>query len=168
MSDDSCHSAGDFIARATDFWQQRGGRLTFVRKLICDCAARRRTTFTAESLWTETRKTDKGISIASIYRTLADLAEAGLLREFPRPGHPCMFVRIADGGQAKGHLICKDCKRVVPFDDDCLALREGTTVRTLGFQTAGMSLRIEAHCENLRQSGNCEHSRNKNGEKPTY
>jgi Fur family ferric uptake transcriptional regulator len=157
MSDELCHSGNDFTDQARDFWQFRGGRLTYVRRLICERTALSETPFTADDLWSETRRTDQGISIASVYRTLADLVEAGLLREIPRPGEQRMFVRTGSGSQAKGHLICKDCKRVIPLDDDCLALREGAAVKTLGFHASGMNLRIEAHCENLRQSGTCEH-----------
>lgn len=64
----------------------------------------------------------------------------------------------------RGGLICKDCQRVISLNDDCLVLREGAAVKTLGFQSSGMSLRIEAHCENLRQSGVCEHCRRDGGE----
>lgn len=81
----------------------------------------------------------------------------GLLREFPRPGDQRMFIQNSDGGQAKGHLICKDCNRVIPLDDECLALREGAAVKNLGFQSSDMTLRIEAHCAHLNHRGTCEH-----------
>lgn len=73
MSDGSNHSNGDFTERAAEFWRRRGGRPTYVRKLICEHVARQKSPFTADHLWSEASRSDSGISIASVYRTLADL-----------------------------------------------------------------------------------------------
>jgi len=155
MSDEPSGFPESFTDQAKRFWELRGGRMTHVRKEICEQAARRDCPFTADDLWREIRKRDQGISIASVYRTLSDLAKTGLLREIPRQGEQCLYVSMEHGSQAKGHLICKDCKQVISLSADCLALREGAVVKALGFQSAGMNLRIEAHCEDLRQTGTC-------------
>jgi len=149
--------ADDFALQACDFWQQRGGRMTIVRKIICHCIADRSSAFVSEELWEVARKQDRGISMASVYRTLTDLVEAGLLREIHGPSQQRAFVRGGSATAATGHLICKDCHRIVPLADGCLALREGATIRSLGFQTGGMHLQIEATCESLHRSGTCEH-----------
>lgn len=148
--------ADDFARRAAAFWQEKGGRMTIVRRIICRSIAARDSAFVAEEMWQEARKHDRGISMASVYRTLADLIEAGLLREIHGPSEQRSFVKSASTAAATGHLICKDCHRIVPLSDDCLALREGAMIRGLGFQTGGMHLQIEAACESLQRCGTCE------------
>jgi Fur family ferric uptake transcriptional regulator len=130
--------------------------MTVVREIICRSIADRSTAFIADELWVEVRKHDRGISIASIYRTLTDLVQAGLLREIHGPRDERAFVKSASTAATSGHLICKDCHRIVPLSDDCLALREGAMIRGLGFETGGMHLQIEAACESLKRCGTCE------------
>jgi Fur family transcriptional regulator, ferric uptake regulator len=156
MNGEGQFAEGDFTSQASEFWRERGGRLTFARKIICDCVALAEGPFGAEDLWREARRKDAGISIASVYRTMVDLAEAGLLREIPRPGEQRSFMRRAIGEKPGGYLICRDCHRVIPLANECLELREGALVRDLGFQSANMHLQIEADCETLRRCGTCE------------
>jgi Fur family ferric uptake transcriptional regulator len=156
MEPDSMVPADDFGRLATAFWQERGGRMTIVRRIICQSIAARDSAFVAEEMWQEARKHDRGISMASVYRTLTDLIEARLLREIHGPSEQRSFVKSASTVAATGHLICKDCHRIVPLSDDCLALREGAMIRSLGFQTGGMHLQIEAACESLQRCGTCE------------
>lgn len=156
MDPESMVPADDFTRQAVGFWQERGGRMTVVREIICRSIANRNSAFVAEELWQEARKHDRGISMASVYRALVDLVEAGLLREIHGPSEQRSFVKSASTAAATGHLICKDCHRIVPLSDGCLALREGAMIRGLGFQTGGMHLQIEAACESLKRSGTCE------------
>jgi Fur family transcriptional regulator, ferric uptake regulator len=151
----SADTVEDFTQQASAFWKSRGGRLTVVREIICQCIGTRNDAFVAEDLWQETRKLDPGISISSIYRTLADLVEGELLKEIRSHGEHRRFMKSSSAA-ATGHLICKDCRRVIPLQDQCLALREGALIRGLGFQTGGMHLQIEAACESLSRCGSCE------------
>lgn len=156
MSGESTSPADDFAVQAGSWWQQRGGRMTVVREVICRSIADRTSSFIAEQLWQETRRHDPGISITSIYRTLTDLVQAGLLREIHGPREERAFVKSVSTTATSGHLICKDCHRIVPLSDDCLALREGAMIRGMGFETGGMHLQIEATCESLKRCGTCE------------
>lgn len=156
MSGESTNPVDDFIIRAHAFWQERGGRMTVVRQIICQAIADWSNSFVAEELWQEVRKHDRGISSASIYRTLTDIVQAGLLREIHGPRDERSYVKSASTAATSGHLICKDCHRIVPLNDDCLALREGAMIRGLGFETGGMHLQIEATCESLKRCGTCE------------
>lgn len=149
-------SGNDFASLANGFWQNRGGRMTVVREVICQSISHRESAFTAEELWLEVRKQDPGISMASIYRTLTDLVEADLLREIHRPRDQRSFVKSGLAAAASGHLICKDCRRIIPLSADCLTLREGAMIRGLGFDAGGMHLQIEAACESLKRCGVCE------------
>src|SRR6478735_10249741 len=153
---EECGPVNDFIRKAHDHWHERGGRMTVVREIICQSITARDSAFVAEELWQEARKQDPGISMASIYRTLTDLVEAGLLHEIHGPRDQRSFVKSTSAAATTGHLICKDCRRIIPLNDDCLALREGAMIRGLGFHPDGMHLQIEAECESLKRCGVCE------------
>jgi Fur family transcriptional regulator, ferric uptake regulator len=156
MEADPIAPVDDFTRQALGFWQERGGRMTVVREIICKAIATRDSAFVTEDLWKEVRKHDPGISMASVYRTVADLLEAKLLQEIRGPREHRSFVKSGSAEAATGHLICKDCRRILPLDAGCLALREGAVIRGLGFQTAGMHLQIEAGCDALKRCGTCE------------
>jgi Fur family transcriptional regulator, ferric uptake regulator len=160
MSLQPTRPADEFTGRADQFWRARGGRMTVVREMICRSVTARESAFVAEELWQQVRRMDPGISMASIYRTLTDLVEAGLLREIRGPRDQRSFVKSDSPTTTSGHLICKDCHRIVPLDDGCLALREGPMIRGLGFDTSGMHLQIEAECESLKRCGTCENQAN--------
>jgi Fur family transcriptional regulator, ferric uptake regulator len=155
MPPESMVAADDFTQQAGAFWEQRGGRMTVVRRIICQAIAGRESAFVAEELWQEVKKQDRGIAMASVYRALADLLAASLLREIHGPREQRSFVKSGSTCATTGHLICKDCHRIVPLSNDCLALREGAMIRGLGFQTGGMHLQIEAACESLKRCGTC-------------
>lgn len=134
--------------------------MTVVREMICQAVDVRATAFIAEELWQDVRRKDPGISMASVYRTLTDLIEAGLLREIHGPRDQRSFVKSDSPAASSGHLICRDCHRIIPLDDGCLALREGAMIRGLGFNTAGMHLQIEAECESMKRCGTCANATN--------
>ncbi len=159
MSENSTNPVDPFTLRATAYWQERGGRMTVVREIICRSINSQNSDFDAEELWQVARKIDRGISMASIYRTLTDLVEADLLREIHGPRDQRAFVKAESTAAASGHLICKDCHRIVALNNDCLALREGAMIRGMGFETGGMQLQIEAACESLKRCGICENHR---------
>jgi Fur family ferric uptake transcriptional regulator len=156
MGSDPTSPINAFVIQADAYWKQRGKRMTVAREIICQSIAGRDTAFVAEEIWNEARKQDRGISIASIYRALADLVQAGLLREIHGPRDERSYVKSTSTAATSGHLICKYCHRIVPLSDDCLALREGAMIRKLGFETSGMKLQIEATCESMKRCGTCE------------
>ncbi len=145
-----------FCQHAREHWRSNGSRHTEVRDVICRVIASSESPLTAEELLTDARKVDRVISLASVYRTLADLEEAQLLRAVPGPrGLRCY--QIADAGStAVATIVCSDCNKVVPMTDECLPLREGFLAKQLGFNPERMNLRIEASCDELRQHGACD------------
>lgn len=146
---------GGFLEKARLYWRDKGGRMTIVREMISKAVSQSGSAFVADELWLKVRKIDPAVSMASIYRTLADLVDAGLLREIHGQRDQRSFVKDEADQSSSGHVICKDCHRIIPLNDDCLALREGAMLRSLGFASQGMHLQIEAACESLKQSGIC-------------
>jgi Fe2+ or Zn2+ uptake regulation protein len=143
------------LARAQAWWSARGSRLTPVRRLVCAAAFASRSTFDAEALLAAVRRQDRGVSSASIYRILADLASADVLITTPGPGGTRLYTPAAEDAASLGHILCSDCGQVFPLDDPCLALRSSPAVRHQGFRPRSLCLRVEADCERHRSTGAC-------------
>ncbi len=107
----------DYLRQAGDHWRRKGGRMTAVRQMICGTIASGADPFLAETLWEEVRKIDPCVSLTSVYRTLRDLVEGGLLREIHGPEKHRSFIRSQVAAPSRVFFICKDCHQVHPLGD---------------------------------------------------
>jgi len=159
----------NFVDAANARWQQRGSRRTQVREVICQVVAEQEVLFTAEKLLPLARAVDRGISLASIYRTLGDLVEFGLLHESRgAQDERCYAVvdpELAGNMPSAATVVCRDCGEAHALANPCLAMRESFAVRQAGFTPRKLDLRIEAECEALRSTGHC-HRRHRLPDKP--
>lgn len=57
---------------------------------------------------------------ASVYRTLEQLEELGLVQRVELGGDSAAFERIDPTGHHHHHLVCTKCGRVLPFEDESL------------------------------------------------
>lgn len=83
-------------------------------------------------------------SRATVYRTLTELVEAGLLRKFPVEGRD---VYEHDYGYPQhDHLYCKKCERLIEFQSDALMELRDQVARDHGFRVTGHRLIITGVC----------------------
>ena len=141
--------------RLEDFIRRKGLRRTGQRDLIIKAAFSKDEHFTAEELFERVRKTSNDISRATVYRTLALLVEADLLREIDLGDNHTTYDPNFLDKPAHNHLVCIDCGRVVEFEDTHIDLLNDCVTRRLGFRPVRQSLKIEASCEQLRLNGRC-------------
>ena len=94
------------------------------------------------------------MSLATVYRALGLLEEAGILE-----GHD-----FADGQRRyeraltrehHDHLICLDCRAVVEFQNPAIEELQEKVLREHGFTMVHHALTIFASCEALRATGTC-------------
>src|SRR5437867_12105202 len=140
-----------------DFLGQRNLRLTSQRQAIIDSVFSTDEHFTAEQLLEWSRRRDKSVSRATVYRTLPLLTESGLVREMDF-GKDYKFY---DPNYAEhpnhSHIICQDCERIVEFESDKIAKLEDEISHRLGFQIKAQRLQITGTCEELKRLGACKH-----------
>lgn len=142
-------------ARFMDFLAVKHLRVTAQRRAIIDTAFGTDQHFTAEQLLSWSRRRDKSVSRATVYRTLPLLTESGLVREMDF-GKDYKFY---DPNYAEhphhNHIICQDCDKIVEFESDKLERLETAISRRLGFSVQSHRLQITAHCEELKLRGTC-------------
>ena len=133
------------------FLASKNLRRTKQREVIIEAA------FATEELLDMVRKIDRTVSRATVYRTLTLLVECGLLREVDLGRDQTYYDPNFLDKPQHNHLICKDCDRVVEFEDEHIALLEDCITRRLGFSPATKSIRIEANCNELSRMGKCRY-----------
>jgi len=141
--------------RFMDFLSRKSLRLTAQRRAIIDTAFSTHQHFTAEQLLTWSRRRDKSVSRATVYRTLPLLTESGLVREMDF-GKDYKFY---DPNYAEhphhNHIICQDCEKIVEFESTQMEKLENEISQRLGFSVKSHRLQITANCEEFRRLGTC-------------
>ncbi len=142
--------------RFREFLARRNLRLTSQRQAIVETAFSTDQHFTAEQLLEWSRRRDKSVSRATVYRTLPLLTESGLVREMDFGKD----YRFYDPNYAEhphhNHVICLDCQKIVEFESEKLDQLLNRISRRLGFSAKTHRLQVAAHCEELRKTGICK------------
>ena len=132
--------------RFAEYLQSRGKRITSQRRALVDRIFERHDHFDAEELIVTLGRLegDERISRPTVYRTLNELIEAGLLRRFNLRGRA---VYEHDYGYPQhDHLHCTLCDALIEFQiDELRNLREAVAAEH-GFRVAGHRLIITGVC----------------------
>jgi len=124
--------------RFEEFLQARGKRVTRQRRVIVDYVAGRHEHFDAEQLLGDLRKTRDGAraSRPTVYRTLAEMVDAGLLNKMILDGRA---VYEHDYGYPQhDHLYCTGCRKLIEFSSAEVA-------RICAATAAGHQFRAQSH-----------------------
>ena len=141
--------------RFLDFLAQKNLRLTGQRQAIIETVFSTKQHFTAEQLLEWSRRRDKSVSRATVYRTLPLLTESGLVREMDFGKEHKFYDPNYAEHPRHNHLICQDCGKIVEFESDQIERLENEISRRLGFSVKAHRLQITASCEEFRKLGTC-------------
>jgi Fur family ferric uptake transcriptional regulator len=122
---------------------RRGGARTAVVQALArhDCAV------TALDLDDELRRRKPPVGRASIYRALEQLEQLGVLRRLEVARGVAGYERIEPGGEHHHHAICRDCGRMVPFEDASLERAIDEVAGRMSFDAADHEVVIRGLCE---------------------
>lgn len=122
---------------------RRGGARTAVVEALArhDCAV------TALDLDDELRRRKPAVGRASIYRALEQLEQLGLLRRLEVSRGVAGYERIERSGEHHHHAICRDCGRMIPFEDASLERAIDKVSGRMSFDAAEHEVTIRGRCE---------------------
>ncbi len=136
--------------RFEEYLQSKGMRNTEQRRALVDLVFSHHEHFDADSLIERLpRRGQPGfVSRPTVYRTLNELVDAGLLRRFELDGRA---VYEHDYGYPQhDHLYCKQCRRLIEFrSDEFLRWRDEVAAQHK-FRVLGHRLIITGICEQCR------------------
>ena len=132
------------------YLRQRNLALTKQRELILQVFLDAKGHRSADDLAAQVRAANPGIGLATIYRTLKLLVEAGLAEEH-RFGSDATLYEPSQGHHE--HMICLACDGIFEFEDDELeALKERITAAH-GFRMIRHTLHVYGVCRDCQAAG---------------
>jgi Fur family ferric uptake transcriptional regulator len=120
--------------RFEEFLQSRGKRVTQQRRMIIEHVFASHDHFDADRLLADLQKRlgQRRVSRPTVYRTLAELVDAGLLRKMVLAGRA---VYEHDYGYPQhDHLYCAECEKLVEFHSEAIREIAEAAAREHGFR----------------------------------
>lgn len=137
--------------RFEEYLQSKGKRITQQRRALVERVFEKHDHFDADELIDNLLKERHGerISRPTVYRTLNELVEAGLLRKMTLGGRA---VYERDYGYPQhDHLYCQSCDKLIEFHSDELQELREAVGREHGFRVTGHRLIITGICQECGQ-----------------
>ncbi len=126
-------------------------RLTSDREAIVEAVFAIEDHFAADELYFRLR--DRGVSKATVYRTLPLLVDCGLLRQVifgDKHGH---YEHVHHEEEGHDHLICTSCGGIIEFQHPCVDRLVAAVKRRYGFEPERVVLEISGRCAECRKEG---------------
>jgi Fur family ferric uptake transcriptional regulator len=130
------------LATLSDAGYRRGG----ARRAVVEALASHDCAVTALDLDEELRRSDPPVGRASVYRALEQLEELGLLRRVEVCRGTAGYERIEPDGHHHHHAICRDCGRMVPFEDRSLEQAIRKLSKEMDFEVSEHDVVLRGHC----------------------
>ncbi len=134
------------------FLRAGGHRFTPERRAVLRQAFSLHHHFEADELLERLRRRGAKTSKATVYRTLALLVEAGLLREVHLGEKHVHYEHLHHGAQ-HDHLICLGCGKVIEFEMSTFERMQERICRKYGFATARHYVSIRGFCADCQAKG---------------
>ncbi len=135
----------EHAAEVADVLRAHGYRLTRPRQVVWDVLRRAEGHLTAEEIATQADEAHPGVNLASVYRSLALLADLDLVRES----------RLGEGEAARWevahpdehfHLVCDDCGEVTHHAGEMVEQIREHLVAAHGFRVETVELVVTGRC----------------------
>lgn len=95
----------------------------------------------------------EGVGRATVYRTLEQLAELGLVQRLDVGGGAAGFERVDPDGHHHHHIVCERCGEVVPFADPKLERAIEAVSRAAEFEVTGHEVVLRGTCGRCGRRG---------------
>jgi Fur family ferric uptake transcriptional regulator len=138
------------LERFEEFLQARGKRITQQRRILVEQIASRHEHFDADQLLLDLARKPAGrkVSRPTVYRTLSEMVEAGLLRKMLL-GSRAVYEHDY-GYPQHDHLHCTQCNKLIEFSsEEILQLREAVA-REHQFRVTGHRFIVSGICSDCR------------------
>ncbi|MBA3867507.1 MAG: transcriptional repressor [Solirubrobacterales bacterium] len=132
------------LATLADAGLRRGG----ARRAVVEALSRHDCAVTALDLDDELRRRQPPVGRASVYRALEQLEQLGLVQRMEVCRGTAGYERVDPTGHHHHHAICRDCGRMVPFEDPSLEQAIGKLSESLDFEITEHDVVLRGRCEN--------------------
>ena len=140
------------IDKFKEYLATRGKRLTREKSIIVDEIFSSHDHFDADQLIERltSRKDGTRVSRPTVYRTLSDLEEAGLIRKVAQAGRRDIYEHDY-GYPQHDHFICSKCKELIEFENDEVSKLLEDVAAQHGFLMEGHRMEVYGICRDCRR-----------------
>lgn len=135
------------------YLESKGWKPTLPRRRILEAVFSLHEHFDAEQLHARLHKAHQGISLATVYRTLPLLVEAGLIQLSLRFSSRDVYEHIY-GHPRHIHWLCQICGQVQETDLDNIGAALQKEARKLKFQADETNIQVRGVCWKCQSSDN--------------
>ncbi len=143
----------NFLDAATEAIRDAGGRFTNQRRIVVELMAGSEDHFDAEELYHRAHAQDESISLATVYRTLHALEDAGLIDQHYLTRDHDRKVYEPAGEAEHYHFTCRQCHRVIEFQADEIDLLRQGLESAYGVRVDRVCMCLDGLCAECRSSG---------------
>jgi Fur family ferric uptake transcriptional regulator len=140
---------GDAKAPWHEYLRKKGLKTTQQREAIVDAFLRTSGHVGLEDLLTNVRKKQPSVGLATVYRTVKLLEEAGIAaaRHF---GAGQTLYEVSEGRAHHDHLICEACGFITEFENDEIEHLQDAAAKRFGFNVIRHRHELFGLCEKQR------------------
>lgn len=132
--------------RFEEYLQTRGLRQTNQRKILIEAVFQEHDHFDADELIDRLPRRGEAnyVSSATVYRTLREFVDAGLLKSFQLDGRT--VYELDYGYPQHDHLYCTKCRKLIEFQSASLMTIRDEVASEKGFRVTGHRMIIHGIC----------------------
>lgn len=143
----SATTKSDWAEQARTALSGAGYRRGGARAAVIDALAEQDCAITALELEDLLRRGDAGVGRASIYRALEQLEQLGLLQRLEVCRGTAGYERVEPDGEHHHHAICRNCGRLIPFEDPSLERALAEVADRISFDVSEHDVVLRGRCE---------------------
>lgn len=138
-----------FPEGVTDIFQTSGRRLTSQRQLLLEVLTECDAHLDAEAIYALAKERDPNISLATVYRTLKVLKEAGIVQEriLDREGQKHHYEMAA---KAHYHFTCLECGQVIEFESALIEQAGAELTEQLDLDVVHTRVHLDGYCPDCK------------------
>jgi Fur family ferric uptake transcriptional regulator len=135
-------SCGERLAQQL---REKGYRVTPQRTILLETIAHKGGHLSVQTVYQDARERLPGLNLATVYRTVDSLRDAGLIDCYAPGSEPMQFA-LRDLENPHGHLVCRSCGEVSDLDLELVEAFRQRVSGANGFQIEGNHLTLEGLC----------------------
>jgi len=132
--------------RLNDHIKESGLRTSSQRNVILSIMGNDKKHYTIEEIYEIAKKSNPGIGIATIYRTIRLFCEAGIAREIHLINDITRYEVITDS-RHHDHLMCVNCGAFVEIASDIIEKEQSRIAQNHGFELTNHNLILYGICK---------------------
>jgi Fur family ferric uptake transcriptional regulator len=107
-----------WVDHARQVLKERGFSRGGARDAVIEYLGRQDCAASAQEIHRALRAEGRAIGVASVYRSLEALHSLHLVQRFDAGHGEGRYEAVAPSGEHHHHVVCDDCERILPFEDD--------------------------------------------------